>query len=171
MSPAPDWLTQLAPEHAPPPPGWWPPAPGWWVIALLGIAVVAGLVWWRSRGARLATIVQGALWSPRRAALDELRVIRESETDTVSLARAIQNLLRRYALTVFGRERVARLTGEAWLELVTSEGGERLAGAPGRSLLAAAFGGRATDDREQWLAGAEAFVRRARQKQPAAEGR
>jgi hypothetical protein len=169
----PGWLAQLAPEHAPPPPGWWPPAPGWWVIALLGAALIGGLLWWLRRppgtAAGLAAMMQDALWSPRRAALEELSEIRERELDAVSLARAIQNLLRRYALTVFGHERVASLAGEAWLALVVSEGGERLAGGPGRSLLVAAFGGRSSDDREQWLAGAEAFLRHARGK-PRATG-
>lgn len=161
----PDWLLQLAPDHAPQAPGWWPPAPGWWLLALLGVAAVAVLVWWlmnrRGRGAMLMRLV----WSPRRAALAELRAIRESDADPGTLAQGIQNLLRRYAVAAFGRDRVASLTGDAWLELVVSEGGEPLAGGPGRSLLAAAFGGRAPDDREQWLAGAEAFLRQAPRKQ------
>jgi hypothetical protein len=120
-------------------------------VAFLATALVAGLLWW--------------LWDPRRgprrAALRELRLIRESAADAASLARSIESVLRRYALAVFGPERVASLTGQAWLGLVASEGGEPLAGAPGRSLLAAAFGGDISDDREQWLAGAESFLRRA----------
>jgi hypothetical protein len=148
----PDWTSRLAPAHAPPPPGWWPPAPGWWLLAalLLG-AATAGVWWWRDPYRR-----------SRRAALRELRVIRYEQLDAVSSARAIESLLRRFAVAVFGAARVARLTGDAWLEFVASQGGTALAGEAGRSLLATAFGGRGGGDRECWMAGADAFVRRAR---------
>lgn len=146
----PDWLTQLAPAHAPPPPGWWPPAPGWWILTALALLAAAAAAWrWRDPHR-----------SSRRAALKELRRIREEESDPRSIARAIESVLRRYAMTVFGGERVARLTGKAWLEFVAAEGGT-LAAQAGRSMLVAAFGGGARDERESWLAGADAFVRHA----------
>ena len=150
-----DWLKQLAPGHAPSPPGWWPPAPGWWGIALLCILVTAGLVWW-ARDPRRAL---------RRTALRQLHLIRASDADGAAVARGIQNLLRRYALTVFGHDQVAKLTGESWLRFVIAHGGSPLTGASGRSLLMAAFGNYAGDDREQWAAGAEGFIRRARRHQ------
>jgi hypothetical protein len=156
----PGWLSQLAPAHAPPPPGWWPPAPGWWLLAvlLLAAAVAALVWWWRDPYGR-----------SRRAARRELRAIRaEEDFDIVASARAIESLLRRFAIAAFGAARVARLTGDAWLAFVAAQGGTQLAGAAGRSLLATAFGGGASDDRECWIAGADAFVRRARRKtQPA----
>ena len=146
-----NWIAQLAPAHAPPPPGWWPPAPGWWVLAALLLAGVAtGAWWWRDPYRR-----------SRRAALRELRAIRAAEPDLVGSARAIESLLRRFAIAVFGSAQVARLTGDAWLAFVAERGGETLAGDSGRSLLATAFGGRASGDRDCWIAGADAFVRRA----------
>lgn len=148
----PDWLNQLAPGHAPAAAGWWPPAPGWWVISLLCIVSTTTLVWWLRQPGR----------APRRAALRQLQLIRASDADGAAVARALQNLLRRYALVVFGSDRVARLTGEAWLNFVIDAGGETLAGAPGRTLLGAAFGNQTYDDREQWIAGAERFIKRAR---------
>jgi hypothetical protein len=148
---SPNWLTQLAPAHAPPPPSAWPPAPGWWVLAGLALALAAtALGWWRDPRRRRV-----------RAALRELRRIRASDPDPQQSARAIESLLRRYAMAVFGRERVARLTGEAWLTLLGAEGGALLAGEHGRELLRAAFGGAARDRRHEWLTGAEGFVRRA----------
>lgn len=149
-----DWTARLAAAHAPPPVGWWPPAPGWWLLAalLLGSAV-AGVWWWRDPYQR-----------SRRAALRELRAIRTGESDLIASARAIESLMRRFALAVFGSARVARLTGDAWLAFVAERGGEALAGECGRSLLATAFGGGPSGDRDRWIAGANAFVRRARRK-------
>lgn len=152
MTPA--WMSQLAPAHEPPPPGWWPPAPGWWLLAaLLLSAAVAGVRWWRDPYRR-----------SRRAALRELRAIRAAESDLVASARAIESLLRRFAIAVFGGAQVARLTGDAWLTFVAERGGTPLAGDAGRSLLTTAFGGGASDHRESWIAGADAFVREARRK-------
>ena len=149
---SPNWLTQLAPAHAPPPPSAWPPAPGWWVLAGLALALAATALWWW-RDPRRRRV---------RAALRELRRIRAADPDPQHSARAIESLLRRYAMTVFGRERVARLAGAAWLEFLGGEGGDMLGGEPGRDLLAAAFGGTVRDRRAEWLAGAERFVRQAR---------
>jgi len=157
----PDWLTQLAPSHAPAAVGWWPPAPGWWILGLLCILLVSFYVW-KLRDPRRAQ---------RRAAMRQLGVIRASDADGAAVARATENLIRRYALEVFGRERVARLTGEAWLNFVMNAGGDALAGAAGRSMLTAAFGNSGADDREQWIAGAEGFIRRAGKRRGAGGGR
>ncbi len=78
-------------------------------------------------------------------------------------ARAIENLLRRYALALYGREVAARLTGRAWLEFASAAGAERLSGEAGRTLLAAAFGDSGHADREDWLTAAAEFIRRAAQ--------
>lgn len=156
------WLTQLAPDRAPPAAGWWPPAQGWWAVALLALVLAALVVaivrWWREPRRRFA-----------RAALRELRAIRASRTEGAAAARAIENLLRRHAVALHGPERVARLSGERWLEFARAAGGEALAGEAGRSLLAAAFGGGpgpsaagldSNAEREQWLAAAAQLIRR-----------
>lgn len=147
----PDWLSQLAPAHAPAAPSWWPPAPGWWLLAVGIGAFVFLLVRWLRHPQRR--------W--RRLALAELQAIRRSEVERIPLAQALERLLRRYALTVLGREKVAAVTGTAWLSLLATHGAAALGGAAGRSLLAAAYGGAGSDDREQWLAATEAFVRQA----------
>lgn len=150
----PHWISQLAPAHEPPAPGWWPPAAGWWILAVLLLAAAAaGAWWWRDPYRR-----------SRRAALRELRAIRAAQADLVSSARAIESLLRRFAVAVFGVTRVARLTGDAWLAFVAAQGGAPLAGEAGRSLLSTAFGGETSDWRASWIAGADAFVRHARRK-------
>jgi hypothetical protein len=147
------WLDQLAPEHVPPPPPWWPPAPGWWgVAALCLLAPFLILAWRRFHGRARRTA--------RKAALLELGHIRARAQSDV--AAQIQRLLRRYALTVFGPDRIAPLSGEAWLDFLTRHGGERFAGEDGRALLRAAYGNAAVaTQRETWLAAAEVFIRRA----------
>jgi Domain of unknown function (DUF4381) len=150
-----DWLAQLAPERAPLTPLWWPPAPGWWVLALLLLAtIVGGIIWWRLPRRRL-----------RRVALRELRRLQSFDADIPHTARTVQNLLRRYALAAFGPDRVARLSGEAWLQFIAARGAAILGGSLGKSLLAASFGARTTDrqwqDRDAWCAAAEQFLRRA----------
>lgn len=153
MTPAPapaDWLSELAPAHAPPPPGWWPLAPGWWLLAtVLVIAVTAfAIVWLRPSQRR------------RRSALRELRRLEDQAGDDAMLARGLENLLRRYALATFGRDAVARLSGDAWLTFVAAHGGHALGGESGHALLRAAYGGQVSDDmRTQWLAASRGFLR------------
>lgn len=150
-----DWLSALAPERAPAVPGWWPPAPGWWIVAIVLIAgLVTWLQWWHQPRRRL-----------RRLALRELRRIRARALDEVATARALQNLLRRYALAVFGADRVARLNGSEWLGFVAAHGAELLAGPLGEALLVASFSGRGRSgdaaDCDAWCAAVEGFVRQA----------
>lgn len=143
-----DWLSQLAPAHAPPPPGWWPPAPGWWGAALLLLLLTAALAYaWRRRPPP----------RPRRLALRELLRL-ESVADDAELARALQDLLRRYAVAAYGRATVAGLDGAAWLAFLVEHGGTELAGEPGQALLRAAYGSPAGADRERWLKGARGFL-------------
>lgn len=148
------WLDQLAPEHAPPPPSWWPPAPGWWSIAVLCLLAPFLVIAWR----RFYGRARGR--TARSAALLELTHIRaEAQSD---VAARIQRLLRRYALTVYGSDRVAPLSGEAWLDFLARHGGERFAGEDGRALLRAAYGSTVVaSQRDAWLAAAEGFIRRA----------
>lgn len=156
-----NWLSQLAPPHAPPPPGWWPPAPGWCLLAGIVVALLVAAAWLRLRPQALR----------RRRALRELRRIRmqlagvgdaAAAVDLADSARAIESLLRRYALVVFDRAEVARLSGQAWLSFLQQHGAAALSEEAGQSLLRAAFGGAVRDHRQAWLAGAEAFLRRAR---------
>ncbi len=145
----PDWMAQLAPAHAPPPPGWWPLAPGWWGSAILLALAVAALTYWQFRPAvRL-----------RRVALRELKSLEAPLIDDIVLARNLEHLLRRYAVAHFGRDAVAGLSGERWIAFVVAQGGAEWAGDVGASLLRAAYGGSANPDRARWLAGARAFLK------------
>ena len=153
------WLAQLAADRAPPPPGWWPPASGWWLLGALLLAAAAlatgfGRRWWRQRGGRAL----------RRSALDELQRLERGGAADAVLARELESLMRRYALARFGRDAVARLSGEAWLAFVVAHGAAGWAGDSGRALLRAAYGGAAHGggaaraERARWIGGARAFV-------------
>jgi hypothetical protein len=123
------------------------------VLAVLVLgAAIGAWAWWRSPRRRL-----------RDATLRELRKIRAADLSVSETAQAIQNLLRRYALALFGQDAVARLNGVAWLEFLALRGAPAFGGTIGRSLLAASYGGGADGaDRAAWFDAAETFLRRPR---------
>lgn len=139
-----NWLNQLAPDHAPPPLGWWPPAPGWWGLALLLLVSAIALTHWFYHPTQRL----------RRRALQELKRIEATTTDSALLARDVEHLLRHYALAHYGREAVAKLSGEAWIHFVITHGGKAWAGGVGEEFLRAAYGGHRRNvntDRSHWL--------------------
>ncbi len=158
----PEWLNQLAPDHAPPPLSMWLLAPGWWAVILLCVLSIAAIIYWQTRPAQRL----------RRATLRELKHLENMVTDDASLARDVEHVLRRYALRQFGHETVAKLSGEAWIHFVVAHGGTAWAGETGKSLLRAAYGGHSETgiknhtkitDRSPWLKdaikGAKDFVK------------
>lgn len=146
----PDWLAQLAPEHAPPPAGWWPLAPGWWILLALSVLIIAYIIF-----KQLNPTVR-----LKRAALRQLKILESTVTDNIALARDLEHLLRRYAVARFGRDQVAGLSGQKWIAFIIEHGGNAMAGDTGTNLLRAAYGGTATVDRTGMLAGARAFMKR-----------
>jgi hypothetical protein len=153
MNPAqPDWLDLLAPAHSPEPPGWWPLAPGWWAIMILALIILACIVWRQLRPSVRR----------RRAALRELKKLSTRTIDHHALAVGLENLLRRYAIAHFGRDQVASLSGESWINFVATHGGRDWAGSTGGDLLRAAYGGPADGDPTAWISGARAFIMEAR---------
>jgi hypothetical protein len=150
-NPAPsDWLAQLAPAHAPLPVGWWPLAPGWWVLLVLVIATTVGIcLWYRSQPRRL-----------RRSGLRELAKLEATTVGDAAVARALENLVRRYAVARYGRETVAGLSGSRWLAFAVAHGATQWEGDTGSALLQAAYGGTPQQtDRARWVAGARAFLK------------
>jgi hypothetical protein len=144
-----DWLKQLAPAHAPPPPGWWPPAPGWWIVAGLVLLAAGWLIYrYRRPASRL-----------RRLAMNEFKKLETGQIDDVQLAKELEHLMRRYALAAYGHQAVAGLSGESWLTFITGHGGGILAGEAGQGLIRAAYGGAAQADRSRWLEGVRGFLR------------
>jgi hypothetical protein len=111
----PDSLEQLRDIHLPAPVSWWPPAPGWWVVGLLILSAIAAGVWWyRNPSVRAYRVA--------RKELVHLREQHQASQDDVTLVKELSVLLRRYALAVFGRQRVASLIGNAWMMFLNETG-------------------------------------------------
>lgn len=93
----------------PAPVPWWPPAPAWYAVIAIVLVLVAVSVWrllaWRNRNRY------------RRDALRELNRL----GGNAPLA-AIAEVAKRAALAAFPRERVAALSGEAWLAFLDANG-------------------------------------------------
>ena len=118
-------LDMLAPVPDPAPVSLMPQTPGW---AVLGIAALALAVW----GAR-ALRARHRARAYRRAALAELD---RAGGDQAQIA----TLLRRTALTGYGRKQVAGLSGEDWLNFLDqSYDGKGFSGETGRALLTAPY--------------------------------
>lgn len=108
--------------HLPAEIGWWPLAWGWWlVIGLLVIGLVL-LGWWlltrRSHRPKRINL------SAQTSALQELdRIEQNYRNDPLGLVRELSVLLRRIAISLYGRRSVAGLTGISWLKFLDQQGG------------------------------------------------
>lgn len=112
-----DLLNTLRDIHEPAAPGFWPPAPGWWLLALLLLLLLA----W----AGLQALQRQRRRRPVRQAFAELDVWQRRATaagDPAVEADALAALLKRVALTRYPRHRVARLSGDAWLDFLDRTG-------------------------------------------------
>ncbi|MBU0654584.1 MAG: DUF4381 domain-containing protein [Gammaproteobacteria bacterium] len=105
--------------HLPEAIGWWPPAPGWWALAFLMVAAILFLIWrWRQQqeGERALEL-----------ALYELgRLQQQHGKDSNTLLRELSVLLRRTAISQYGRQQVSGFTGAAWVEFLDQKAGKPL---------------------------------------------
>lgn len=105
--------------HLPDPIGWWPPAPGWWLLAGVMLAVIAWLFWrWKQQQREERSL---------ELALAELeRLQGKHGNNTKDLLRELSVLLRRVAMTQYGRQAVSGLTGSAWVKFLDDKAGKPL---------------------------------------------
>ncbi len=144
----PEWLNQLAPAHAPPPPGLWPLAPGWWALLFLLIVIIGAVTYRYTR----------PLMRLRRVAFRELKQLESAQLNDNELAKKLESLMRRYAVSRFGRAQVAHLVGADWIAFVVSHKGSIFAGEVGREFLAAAWGKAVSGQRALWIKGVHDFI-------------
>ena len=111
-----DALKGLHDIHLPAPVSIWPPAPGWWLLALLIVLLLLAGIWLWRRHRRSAY---------KRAALKQLhrlqQALQQGQPGTPIIVE-LSILLRRAAISRYGRQQVAGLQGEAWLEFLDRTG-------------------------------------------------
>lgn len=105
---------QIRDIHGLDPISWWPPGPGWWLLALLAVALVAGL--WLLLGYSRDRPLLPAKW--QRDARRRLRGLRKRQAhmSTKEIAGELSELMRRIAMARYGRQACAGLSGEQWLQ-------------------------------------------------------
>ncbi|MCW8128352.1 DUF4381 domain-containing protein [Microbulbifer halophilus] len=100
-------LAQLHDIHEPAPIGWWPPAPGWWLLAALTLAAIAAaLLWLRRRRQRR---------EQNRYREEAVRLLQAINPADTGATQDINEILKRVAVTTFGRARCGNLIGRQWL--------------------------------------------------------
>lgn len=106
--------------HLPPEIGWWPLAWGWWVLIGLALLGLAALVWWLLKRPIRPKQIN---FSAQSSALQELaRIEQQYKNDPLGLVRELSVLLRRIAISLYGRRSVAGLTGASWLQFLDQQG-------------------------------------------------
>ncbi|MEM7763453.1 MAG: DUF4381 domain-containing protein [Pseudomonadota bacterium] len=95
--------------HLPEAVGWWPLAPGWWLLVGIVLGIAGAIVW---RATRLPS-------RRRRLALQNLNrsyVAWREHQNSPRLLTELSALLRQHAIAEFGRQGVAGLSGQAWID-------------------------------------------------------
>jgi hypothetical protein len=112
MNPETDPLAALRDIHLPSEPSWWPPAPGWWLLSTLLIGIAYALIRF--------LVTRRKRSQPSRELIDELRKMHfgNNADDKQRAVIAISRLVRRYAVTRYGRSNTAGLTGTRWLDFL-----------------------------------------------------
>ena len=102
-------LDRLHDIIVPPPVPWWPPAPGWYLVIgfaflLLVAALSRGLIRWQYNCYRREALTQ----------LAQMEALLRNPAERADALLSLAELLKRTALTAFGRRAVASLTGSSW---------------------------------------------------------
>ena len=127
LPPAPPTTPQFDPEkladiHLPEAISYWPVAPGWWLLLALIILAVVIILLWRKNRSRVRAITPAQKIKLLKAqASQELKFINDDYKKHGLAHKTVKRLsvfLRRYALSLYPRDRVASLTDEQWLKLL-----------------------------------------------------
>ena len=112
-----DPLNQLKDVHTPDAIGWWPPAPGWWMVAILLIGIVTALCYFLGKRHRHLAYKREA-----QTELERIQSHFQQQADAHTVLRDLSELLKRTCITRFGRDEVAGLSGEEWLQFLDKTG-------------------------------------------------
>ena len=103
-------LAQLHDIQLPDPVSWWPLANSIWAVIVGVLGVIVGLTWYywvRHQNNRY-----------RREALALLQPTLAQHPEPAAKLMALNHLLKQVAITHYGRQRVAPLTGQAWIDFL-----------------------------------------------------
>jgi len=106
-------LAELRELHLPPPVSFWPPAMGWIILFILMGLIFLGAVYYLN--------VHFKRWRIKREALRRLKILYiswQKKPINSDVMCQLSILLRRVALVVYPREKVAGLTGFAWIQFL-----------------------------------------------------
>ncbi|WP_163834040.1 DUF4381 domain-containing protein [Spartinivicinus ruber] len=106
-------LKQLAPLAQPEPISQWPMAPGWWLLAAL-ILLIAGFASYKFYRRRM----QRRYRQQASQLLDNYWQTYQRQQNLAAFITACNQLLKQVAITAYGRNRVAALTGQAWQQFL-----------------------------------------------------
>ncbi|MFS1523456.1 DUF4381 domain-containing protein [Microbulbifer sp. 2304DJ12-6] len=112
QSPAPspepqELLAQLHDIQEPTSVGWWPPAPGWWLLATLIFACLLGIAVGVGRQRKQAR--------RNRYRVQAVALLKAVDASQPTASAEMNEILKRVAVTSFGRPQCANLTGLQWL--------------------------------------------------------
>jgi hypothetical protein len=102
--------------HLPEAISWWPLAMGWWLAFVLILGFLSVAIWyWRKKSTARR---------PLREALNQLQNIEHDYHQNQSIEDLIcqlSSLLRVVAITLYGRDEIARMNGQQWLQFLDSK--------------------------------------------------
>jgi len=96
--------------HLPDAVSWWPPAIGWWIL----LAVILLSIYFIPKLYRWLTFIP--LHKVTNEAFLKIEDEYRQHQDNTQLAQSLSKLLRQISMTYHGREKVAHLTGEKWVD-------------------------------------------------------
>jgi len=138
-------LQGLRDIHLPTPVSFWPPAPGWWLVALLIVMMLLTAVWWWRRRRRHAY-----RWQALKQ-LQQLQQALQAGNTEISIITELSILLRRTAISRYGRQEVAGLQGKDWLAFLDRTGCTTHFSTQGQALLEAPYCRAITQEAEPLL--------------------
>jgi len=106
----PEQLAQLHDLALPDPIGWWPMAFAWWILLLSIFALLFGIIWHSIDVRRKRAY--------RRQAREQVGIIMRSDISAEQKIEQLNQLLKRVAITAYGRRNVAHLSDQQWLEFL-----------------------------------------------------
>lgn len=110
-----DLLANLKDIHLPSAVSWWPLAVGWWVLLFLVMITVAVYLYLRSqRKTKQERIIEQSM--------QLFNTLQQQSLPPKALIVELSELLRRTAISLYGREAIAHLAGDEWLQFLNKRG-------------------------------------------------